>query len=55
MRPERQTWGALSHSLRDVSVSGERIKMEKEADPEGAENDAEAVCPPMGIMVPSNR
>lgn len=34
-RPVRQIWSILSHSLRDIPVSGERIKMEKEIDPEG--------------------
>lgn len=34
-RPVRQIWSILSYSLRDIPVSGERIKMEKEIDPEG--------------------
>lgn len=32
----------LSHSLGDIPVSGEQIKMEKEINPEGPEGDADA-------------
>lgn len=31
-------------------MSGERVKMEKETDPEG--DDAEVTCPPMGTRRP---
>lgn len=43
-RPVRQICSRLSHSLGDIPVSGERIKMEKEIYPEGPEGDADAAC-----------